>query len=161
VEEDDFMDRWVKPTVNTKFHIDFDWWEEKGRNFRIYLLSHLCSECQERYKNYQEAELIDWVDADTAEVMQVDGLWHSLRTCCSLKPDYIGELTPLTTAIFRTFLANGNEPLSPMELENRVHRPAETILRTIGGFQVYNGIKPLMGKDGRRGRRPVVQATNR
>ena len=77
------MARWMRPTVDTKFHIDFDWWEEKERNFRLHLLSHLCSDCQSRYKDHREAELIDWVDADTAEVTKVDGLWHSLRICCS------------------------------------------------------------------------------
>lgn len=147
------MAKWTKPKVDTKFHIDFDWWEEKGRNFRVHLLSHLCSECQERYKGYQEAELIDWIDASTAEVTQVDGLWHSLRTCCSSKPDYIDEHTPLTTVVFRIFLANGNEPLSPIELQEQLHKPAATILRTIGGLHVYNGIKPVTGKNRRRGPR--------
>jgi hypothetical protein len=154
------MNKWVKPTVNTKFHIDSDWWEEKGHNFRVHLLSHLCSECQERYKNYQEADLIDWIDAESGEVSQVDGLWHSLRVCCSQKPDYINELTPLTTSVFRTFLANGNEPLTPLELQERLHRPAETILRTIGGFQVYNGIKPVAAKSRRRPLRPGSRPSN-
>jgi hypothetical protein len=147
------MKKWVKPTIDTKFHIDFDWWSQEGRNFRIHLLSHLCQECQARYKDYREAELIDWIDPDTAEVSQVDGLWHSLRICCSYKPEYINEHTPLTTAIFRTFLASGNEPLSSSELAEQLHKPAETILRTIGGFRVYSGIKPVV--DGRkRSRRP-------
>ena len=144
------MSNWVRPTLSTKFHIDAEWWEEQGRNFRIHLLSHLCADCQARYKNYHEAELVDWIDDDTGEVSQVDGLWHSLRVCCSLKPDYVNELTPLTTAVFRTFLANGNEPLTPRELQEEVGRPAETILRTIGGFQVYHGIKPVTGKGRRR-----------
>ena len=145
--------RWVKPTVDTKFHIDREWWEEKGRNFRVHLLSHLCADCQARYKNYQEAEVIDWVDADTGEVSQVDGLWHSLRVCCSQKPEYVDDLTPLTTAIFRTFLANGNTPMSPRELGEALNRPAETILRTIGGFNVYNGIKPVPEKARRKNSR--------
>ena len=140
------MARWMRPTVDTKFRIDFDWWEEKERNFRLHLLSHLCSDCQSRYRDHREAELIDWVDADTAEVTKVDGLWHSLRICCSQRPDYIDELTPLTTAVFRTFLANGNEPLSPVELQDRLRRPADTILRTIGGVRVYHGIKPVKEK---------------
>ncbi|MGD8464057.1 MAG: hypothetical protein PVI09_09335 [Anaerolineae bacterium] len=148
------MPKWVKPTVDTKFHIDFDWWEEEDRNFRVHLLSHLCQDCQERFQDYKDAELVDWVDDTTAEVTQVDGLWHSLRTCCSKKPDYIGELTPLTTAIFRVFLANGNEPLSAEELAIEVQRPADTILRTIGGLRVYNGIKPVWGQRSRRGPRP-------
>lgn len=148
------MNKWVKPTVDTKFHIERDWWNEKGRNFRVYLLSHLCSECQNRYKNYEEAELIDWVDANTGEVSQVDGLWHSLRMCCSTKPDYVSEATPITTAVFRTFLANGNEPLSPAELGEQLGRPAATILRSIGGRRVYHGIKPVRGK----GRRQSLQS---
>jgi hypothetical protein len=144
------MSKWVKPKIDTEFHIDAEWWEEKDRNFRVHLLSHLCPECQERYKNYHEAELIDWIDANTGEVSQVDGLWHSLRVCCSLKPDYINERTPVTTAIFRTFLANGNEPLTSVELGERLNRPPATILRTIGGFQIYNGIKPMTGKGRKR-----------
>lgn len=140
------MSKWQKPTLETKFHIDFDWWEEEGRDFRVHLLSHLCPECRAQYKNFQEAEMIDWVDADTAEVTRVDGLWHSLRTCCSLKPDFIQETTPLTTAIFRAFLENGNTPLSPLELQARIRRPAETILRTIGGFRIYNGIRPWIDR---------------
>jgi hypothetical protein len=35
-------------------------------------------------------------------------------------------------------------------LEERVGRPAATILRTIGGFKVYHGIKPVKGKGRRR-----------
>jgi hypothetical protein len=147
------MVKWTKPTVDTKFHIDFDWWEEKGHNFRVHLFSNLCKSCQERYKDYQETDLVDWIDPNTAEVTQVDGLWHSLRTCCSLKPEYVDTATPLTTAVFRIFLATGNEPLSAVELGARLHRSPALILRTIGGLQVYNGIKPVT--DGsRRGPRP-------
>jgi len=151
------MVKWTKPTVDTKFHIDFDWWEEKGHNFRVHLFSNLCKECQERYRNYQEAELIDWIDPNTAEVSQVDGLWHALRTCCSQKPDYIDTTTPLTTAVFRTFLANGNEPLSAAELGACLHRSPALILRTIGGLQIYNGVKPVT--DGSR-RTPRPKAAN-
>ena len=57
------MSNWVRPTLSTKFHIDAEWWEEQGRNFRIHLLSHLCADCQARYKNYHEAELVDWIQA--------------------------------------------------------------------------------------------------
>lgn len=142
------MAKWVKPTVDTKFHIDFDWWDETERNFRVHLLTHLCDECQGRYKSYQSAELVDWIDAETAEVTRVDGLWHSLRTCCSTKPEYITESTPLSTAVFRTFLANGNEPLSSKELSLRLGRLAPTILRTIGGLRVYDGIKAVQDGGG-------------
>jgi hypothetical protein len=141
------MVNWLKPTVDTKYHIDFDWWEEQGRNFRVQLLSQLCTECQSHYKDHREADMVDWIDAETAEVTQVDGLWHSLRMCCSLKPDYIDDRTPLTTAVFKIFLANGNQPLAASDLAAQLHKPAGTILRTLGGFQVYNGIRPLAGQE--------------
>ena len=101
-----------------------------------------------RFESHEQAELIDWIDEETAEVTRVDGLWHSLRVCCSQKPDYVSETTPLATAVFRTFLANGNEPLSPAELETHLGRSAATILRTIGGLRVYNGIKPVLVETG-------------
>jgi hypothetical protein len=136
------MPGWTKPTVDTKFHIDFDWWEQAGMNFRVHLLSHLCADCRVRLRDYRQAELIDWVDAETGEVTRVDGLWHSLRAHCSLKPDYVDDTTPVTTAVFRVFLANGNEPLSPRELGERLHRSPEAILRTISGPQIHGGIRP-------------------
>jgi len=142
-DESKYMAKWVRPTVDTKFHIDSGWWKQQGRDFRVHLLSHLCDECQNRYRDYQQADLIDWIDGSTGEITQVDGLWHSLRTCCSHKPDYIGAYTPLATAIMRTFLANGNTPLSPAELGSQLGRPAEMILRIIGGFQSSSGIRPV------------------
>jgi hypothetical protein len=152
------MVKWEKPTVETKFHIDFDWWPETGRSFRVDLLSHLCADCQSRYAEYQNAELVDWIDARTAEVTQVDGLWHSLRVCCSQKPDFVSEHTPLATAVFRTFLANGNKPLSSLELRVELGRPADTILRTISGPRVYNGIRPVKQPAERQNRKRNLQA---
>ncbi len=36
--------RLIKPTLNTQFHIDYDWWGRNEREWRVYLLSHLCPE---------------------------------------------------------------------------------------------------------------------
>ena len=111
------MGLWVKPTLDTKLHIDFDWWAERGANFRVVLQSRLCDDCREQYAALGSVGAIDWVDPDTAEITQVDGLWHSLRTCCSHKPNYITEYTPLAESAFRIFLANDNTPLTPVELQ--------------------------------------------
>ena len=40
------INRLIKPSHKTKFHIDFDWWERESREFRVYLTSHLCPEHQ-------------------------------------------------------------------------------------------------------------------
>jgi hypothetical protein len=139
------MVRWIKPNLETKFHIDFDWWERKGRDLRVYLQSHLCSDCKVIYSNHHGSEEVDWIDPDTAEVTRVDALWQSLRTHCSQRPDFIDENTPLTDAVFRVFLANGNTPLSATELHEMLGRhTSETILRTLGGRKVYKGIRPVL-----------------
>jgi hypothetical protein len=137
------MARYVKPSLDTRFHIDFDWWEEQGRNLRVYLQSQLCPQCRVEHAN-QPPEEIDWVSLDTGEVRQVDILWYVVRTHCSQQPDYITEHTPLTTAIFRIFVANDNTPLTPSGLHQILRRKSPTlILRTIGGRQVYMGIRPV------------------
>jgi hypothetical protein len=137
------MARWTRPTLNTKFHIDFDWWEQDQRDLRVYLQQHLCNECRTVYTSHLGSETVDWVDPETAEVKPVDGLWHALRTHCSSLPDYITEATPLTNAVFRTFLANGNEPLTPVELGAALNRPPSVVLRVLGRGRIYDGIKPV------------------
>jgi len=139
------MVRWIKPDLETKFHIDFDWWEKEGRDLRVYLQSHLCPECKVIYANHRGTAEVDWIDSNTAEVMRVDALWQSLRTHCSQRPDFITENTPLTDAVFRAFLANGNEPLSVVELHEILGRhTVETILRTLGSRKIYKGIRPVL-----------------
>ncbi len=139
------MARWIKPTLETKFHIDFDWWDREGRDLRVYLQSHLCSDCRKVYVNHRGNAEVDWIDPDTAEVTRVDALWQSLRSHCSERPDFITENTPLVDAVFRVFLANGNKPLSAIELHEILgNHSAEKILRTLSGRRIYNGIRPVL-----------------
>jgi hypothetical protein len=136
----------IKPGVNTPFHIDFPWWERESRELRIYLQSHLCAEHRAQFQSIEQTEMIDWVDPDTAEVQQVDGLQHVLRTHCAQQPGYLEEHTSLIDAIFRVFLANGNSPLTSAELAERIGRKGQgqTILKTLSGGRVYKGIRPVV-----------------
>ena len=136
------MARWKRPTLDTKFCIDFDWWSENHRDLRVHLHQHLCKQDRELYPSHLGSEIVDWIDPETAEVQSVDGLWHTLRTHCSSEPDYITESTPLTDAVFRVFLANGNVPLTPVELGLKINQPPEKVLRVLGQGTVYDGIKP-------------------
>lgn len=138
------MARWTKPTLDTKFHIDFDWWRQNKRQLRVYLHQNLCSACRELYPTHLGSKSVDWIDPDTAEVHSVDGLWQALRTHCSLEPDYITVSMPLTNAVFRVFLANGNVPLTAVELSERIGRPANLILRTLTRQTIYEGIKAVI-----------------
>lgn len=133
-----------RPTLDTKFHIDYAWWEQSGRDFRLYLRDQLCDECRERFADHQNTENVDWVDPDTGEVHQTDALRECLRTRCANDPDYINERLPLASACFRIFLANNNAPLAPNELHQLLPwLSAELILRTLGGERIYLGLRPV------------------
>jgi hypothetical protein len=132
----------VKPTLQTRYHIDFDWWGQNDRDWRVYLYGLLCPEHQKAFVDMKGDEQVDWVDPDTAEVQKVDGLQHVLITHCAREDGFINRQTALVDAVFRIFLANGNTPMTPLELSDQLGRPPETILRTFSGIRVYKGIRP-------------------
>ncbi len=134
----------LKPTVQMPFHIDFAWWEQNDNDWHVFLRSLLCSEHQVSLADVQEGSLIDWVDPRTAEVQQVDGIQHALMTHCALQPDFVDPHTAMVEAVFRLFLANGNQPMSAVDLGKMLNRSAETILRTLAGPRVYKGIRPVL-----------------
>ena len=136
----------LKPTVETPFQIDFDWWKEHDRSWRVNLRSCLCDEHQEMYADLSGDEAVDWIDPETAEVQSVDGLQHTLISHCAKQEQFITEHTTLTEALFRVFLSNGNQPLSPEELAEELERPSDKILQTISGPRVYKGIRPAPNK---------------
>lgn len=133
----------MKPTVHTPFHIDFDWWKQNERDWHVFLRSLLCPEHQEAFANLEEGQPIDWIDPDTAEVKPVDGVQLALMNHCALQPDFFNERTALVEAVFRVFLVSGNAPMTAEELSTRLHRPADTILRTLTGPRVYRGLRPV------------------
>ncbi len=137
----------LKPNTKTPFHIDFDWWKKNERDWHVFLRSLLCPEHQEAFANTEEGELIDWIDPQTAEVKPVDGVQHALMSHCALLPEFTGERTAMVEAIFRTFLVNGNVPMSAEELGKRLGRSADIILKTIAGPRVYRGLRPYQGPE--------------
>ena len=132
----------VKPTLDTCYHIDFDWWRQRDRDWRVYLRSYLCLEHQQAFADVDVQEQVDWVDPATAEVQRVDGLQHVLISHCAKQTSFITQQTTLVDAVFRLFLANGNIPLTPNELSEQLGRDSRTILRTLSGTRVYKGLRP-------------------
>ena len=133
----------VKPTLQTCFHIDFDWWRRYDRDWRVYLRSYLCPEHQEAFANLEAGEQVDWVDPETAEVQRVDGLQHVLISHCAQQPEFIDQHTTLVDSVFRLFLANGNTPMTAVDLAQQLGREPMVILRTLSGVRVYKGLRPL------------------
>jgi hypothetical protein len=135
----------VKPTLDTPFHIDFNWWSQHDREWRVYLLSLLSDEEKERFGELIDGgELVDFVDPETAEVIQVDGLQHVLITHTAQQEGFLGEHTALVEAIFRLFLKNGNGPMNVQEIAEQLGRDPTPILRTLTGGRVYRGIRPVI-----------------
>ncbi|MGZ9166511.1 MAG: hypothetical protein ACXW4M_11305 [Anaerolineales bacterium] len=133
----------VKPAVNTPFHVDFEWWKKNERDWHVYLRSLLCADHQEIFADVEEGGTIDWVDPATAEVKPVDGIQNALMTHCVRQPDFLTEQTALVEAVFRLFLTNGNIPMTSQDLGNRLNRQPETILRTLAGPRIYKGLRPF------------------
>jgi len=131
----------LRPSTETLFHIDFDWWQDSDSNWRIFLFDFLCEKHQGVFKDKDDSIKVDAVDPATAEVKSVDGFLHGLMNHCAKQAGFISDSMPLISKIFRLFLANGNKPLSSEQLSEIVKRPARTILATLTGPQVYKGIR--------------------
>ena len=131
----------VKPTLDTRFHIDYSWWERSGEDLRIYLLSHLAPERRERLLLQGESRTLDFIDPETGEISRLDELQMAIRSAAQ-DPAFISPHTSVVDGIFRVFLANDNRPLSSGEIAEYVGRPASVILKTLSGGRIYKGIRP-------------------
>ncbi len=134
----------VRPDTKTLFHIDPAWFERNGRDMREEMYDALCDECRALYPTLSEARVVDRINPQTGEVVRVDALWECIADQCGRQPNFITPTTPLTTAIFRALLANGNNPMSPEQLHRRIGKsnPAG-ILRLLMGAEIENGVVPV------------------
>ena len=134
---------WKRPSLDTKFQIDYDWWKSSGKDIRVAVRGQLCGDCQTRFPDHRNTEAVDWVDPESAEVMRADALLQCLRSDCARKPEFISRNNPLVTNIFRIFLNNGNQALTPRELHAQLEWVgADAILRTLTGGVIYMGLRP-------------------
>lgn len=133
----------VKPTVNTPFHIDYEWWSQNERNWRVHLLEYLSEEHREALRTSGTDEEFDIVDPQTAEVRRVDAVQYLLITHYAREESFVTESSSLVETIFRLFLANGNAPLTAVDIGERLQRPPQTILRVLSGGRVYRGVRPF------------------
>ncbi|MDZ4763690.1 MAG: hypothetical protein SGI73_04000 [Chloroflexota bacterium] len=129
-----------KPTLDTKYRIDYTWWE-RNEDLRTYLLSHLPTDVREHLTTVADGHVIDHIDPNTGEVFRLDAISMAVQDAAKA-PDFINPYTSVVDSIFRVFLANSNAPLTPRELSERIGRPAQTILKTLSGGRIWKGIRP-------------------
>lgn len=132
----------LKPTLDTRFHIDYAWWERQKADLRSYMLTHLSPEKRDYFNENEEARTVDYIHPETGEVLRLDELGLAIQEAAR-DPEFLNPQTSLVDCIFRVFLINGNTPMTPRELADMTERDARTILRTFGGSRVYKGIRPV------------------
>lgn len=134
----------ARPDTTTQFHIDLNWFPQNGRDFREELHAVLCDECRARFPSPADAGVVDRIHPATGEVTRVDALWEAIADHCARQPGFISPSTPLTVAIFRVLLANGNQPMTPEQMYQKIRKnnPAG-ILRILMGSEIENGIVPV------------------
>ena len=140
----------IKPSVETKFYIDFAWWEQSRDDLQIYLRTHLTPDQQKSLEHKDLGQVYDYVDPETGEVSQMDALGLAIRES-AMRDDFITEHIGLIDSVFRVLLMNGNDPLNALELADLTGRDASTILKTIGGLRIYRGIRPYQASTGIKG----------
>ena len=91
--------------------------------------------------------MVDRIHPQTAQVTRVDALLECLADHCGLQAGFITATTPLTTAIFRALLSNGNTPMTPEQLHKRIGNSNPMgILKVLMGAEIENGIVPFEKK---------------
>lgn len=133
-----------RPTKDTKFYIDYEWWDRSNLDLKTYLYTRL--NIEEGVQLDTDIDQVDLIDPATGEVRQVDGFQYVLQTYFSQLPDDFTARTSVVDAAFCVLLANANQPMTAEALASRLQRPTEVILKTFGGPRIYQGIRPILGE---------------
>ncbi|MFQ5399420.1 MAG: hypothetical protein ACE5E7_07455 [Anaerolineae bacterium] len=134
-----------RATPDTRFYVDYSWWEQSNLDLKTYLYTRLAIGDDVNLET--DFEKVDLVDPKTGEVRQLDGFQYVLQAYFSQLPGDFTTRTSLVDAVFCVLLANANQPMSAREIAERIHRPTEVVLRTLGGPRIYQGIRPIFDDD--------------
>lgn len=132
-------------TPDTKFYVDYSWWDESNLDLKTYLFTRL--NISQDVELSTDMEEIDLIDPQTGEVRRVDGFQYMIQSYFNqLPPDFLTR-SSLVDAAFCVLLANANQPMTARELAEKVQRPIDMVTRTLGGPQIYQGIRPVQEDD--------------
>lgn len=133
-----------RATADTRFYIDYDWWDKSDLDLKTYLLTRL--DIDEDISLESKADEVDLIDAETGEVTRVDGFQYVIQAYFSQLPEDFVTKSSLVDAVFCVLLANANKPMTAAEIAQKVNRPTSTILKTMGGPKIYQGVRPIFDK---------------
>lgn len=143
----------------TRYFINERWFEEVNRSFRAMAQARMCESCQEKVGSDTQ-ERVPSVDPRTGrvvfEIRTVPfGLSpiSAIRSCCSKRRDYVTPETPVAEALFRVFLASGNQPMdlerireelaNYVAMSDRPHNYSVELLERIIKTDQYYGLRPF------------------
>ncbi|MBI3964279.1 MAG: hypothetical protein HY329_01485 [Chloroflexi bacterium] len=146
-------------TTERRYAIDLDWYERRGRSFRAMAETRYCGACRGKIGS-SATEQQPTIDPETGravfddrEQAFGDDPFAVIRQCCSLSRDYITADTPVLEAVFRVFLANGNQPSTLKSVQEQLEQWIPLYSRPHGYAVPF--LERMLASDTLYGVRPV------
>ena len=99
-----------------RYFIDEKWYAEHNKSFRAVAQARMCPSCRKKIGT-EAQERVPTVDARGRVVYEMRSVpfatnpLSEIRKHCSKESNYLTVETPVMEALFRVFLANGNQPI--------------------------------------------------
>ena len=97
----------------SRWFIDLEWYERSHRSFSMLAERSLCPKCRKRLKDGK---------------LSAKDIPSTIKGCCAKTEGFMPDNLPLLEAVFRLFLANGNQPLNLEQMAEELRE------RRGGGF---------------------------
>jgi hypothetical protein len=98
-----------------RYYIDEKWYTEHNKSFRAVAQTRMCATCRKKLGT-EVQERVPTIDARGRVVYEMRSVpfgsnpLSEIRRHCSKEAGYLTAETPILEALFRVFLANGNQP---------------------------------------------------
>jgi hypothetical protein len=136
----------IKPTLNTQFTVDMEWWQDPPApdvDLRRYLLTHLPADQQDESLLADSDAQVWHVNPVTGRATQVDPLGYALLKAAD-DPYFLDPALSIIDRIFRVFIKNDYTPMTPVQLAEALGEPnPRSILTLLAGKVTYKGIRPV------------------
>lgn len=123
------------PEEPRRYYIDESWFEAHNLSFKVVAQARFCSSCKAKIGT-ESQERLPTVDERTGRVVfEMRSVPFGanpasvIRGCCAIKRDYITWETPVAEALFRVFLANGNQPSDVVTIREQISEWVTTAAR--------------------------------
>lgn len=106
----------------TYYQIDPRWYEDRDRSLEAVLASRRCDNHGKGSGGTGRRRAQP--DPETGELRFVEeapnDIFGEIAQCCATQADFITPLLPLREAVFRVFLAKGNQPMTAEEVHDEL-----------------------------------------